>query len=229
MAWQDKPLAVTAKRVGVAALVGLRTTGHVVATIVAPGGAILRLVLRRIFEVLFALVLLFEEWGWRPLAALLARLAKFPFFARLEAMIVKLPPYGALAAFVTPSLLILPLKLIALYLITAGHAVMAALLFIGAKIAGTAILARLFMLTQPKLMQISWFASAYNFLMPWKDRMFAAIRASWAWRYGRILKYRVGQAIKARWVEVRPRLMELRDRLIAQGRATITQIRAWWG
>ena len=173
--------------------------------------SIVSLVLRRAFEVLFALVLLFEEWGWRPLAALLARFARFPVVAKLEALIVSLPPYGALAAFVLPSALLFPLKLLALYLIATGHAVTAALLFIGAKVAGTAILARLFMLTQPKLMQIGWFAQGYHWLMPWKDRVFTAIRASWAWRYGRIVKYRVGQAVRTRWSALRPSLLKVRD------------------
>ena len=229
MAWRDKPLAVNASRAGVAALAGLRAAGRVAATVGGAVWSIARPMLRLVFEILLALVLLFEEWGWRPLAALLARLAKFPLVARLEAIIARLPPYGALAVFAAPSILILPLKLIALYLITTGHAVAAALLFIGAKIAGTAILARLFMLTQPKLMQIGWFARAYDFLMPWKERMFAAIRASWAWRYGRIVKYRIGQAVKVRWVEIRPHFIELRDRLIMQGRALIARVRAWWG
>ena len=35
----------------------------------------MRALLRRIFIVFAALLLLFEEWGWEPLAALVARLA----------------------------------------------------------------------------------------------------------------------------------------------------------
>ncbi len=189
-----------------------------VTTLVRTLWSIVRLVVRRTFEVLFALVLLFEEWGWQPLAALLARFARFPLIAKLEAIIAGLPPYGALAAFVLPSALLLPLKLLALYLIATGHALMAALLFIGAKVAGTAILARLFMLTQPKLMQIGWFARAYNWLMPWKDRAFSAIRASWAWRYGRIAKYRLGQAVRTRWSALRPTLLKVRDDMLLQVR-----------
>jgi hypothetical protein len=183
--------------------------------------AILRLIVRRLFEILFALILIFEEWGWRPLAAALARLAKFPIIARIETLITALPPYGALAVFVLPSILIFPLKLLALFLIATGHALSAALLFVGAKIAGTAILARLFMLTQPKLMQIGWFARLYNWLMPWKDRAFAAIRSSWAWRYGRIVKHKIGNIVRARWLRIRPQLIVVRDRMLAQVRALL--------
>ena len=229
MAWLDKPLAANAKRAAIAILAGLRTAWRAAVIAVAREWPVLRSVLRGAIELLFALILLFEEWGWRPLAALLARLAKYPLVAKVEALISGLPPYGALVVFAAPSLLILPLKLVAIFLIANGHTLSAALLFIGAKIAGTAILARLFMLTQAKLMQISWFARGYNWLMPWQERMFAVVRASWAWRYGRIVKYRVGQAIKARWVEVRPDLVALRDRMIVQGREAMARLRAWRG
>ncbi|MGE5266248.1 MAG: hypothetical protein ACM3L9_02675, partial [Deltaproteobacteria bacterium] len=40
-----------------------------------------------LLQVLAALVLLFEEWGWKPLSEALAWLARFPLAARLEALI----------------------------------------------------------------------------------------------------------------------------------------------
>lgn len=147
----------------------------------------------RVLEVPFALLLIFLEWGWRPLAALLAELGRLRLFARFEAWLLTLPPYPALAVFALPGLLVLPLKLAALWLIAHGHAAYAVLLFIGAKVVGTAIVARLFVLLQPKLMSIGWFRAIYQTVMPWKERIFARIRASWAWRYGRIVKERVAR------------------------------------
>ena len=35
----------------------------------------------------------------------------------------------------------------------------------------TALIARLFLLTQPALMQIGWFARGYDLVMPWKDAL----------------------------------------------------------
>jgi hypothetical protein len=192
---------------------------HQIRRFVSASARIAGLAVRRLLEVVFALALLFEEWGWRPLAALLGRLARFPIIAQLEAVIRRLPPYAALLVFALPSAFLFPLKLLALYLITTGHAVSAAFVFIGAKVVGTAVLARLFMLTQPKLMQIGWFARGYYWLMPWKDRAFGAIRASWAWRYGRIVKHRVGTAVRARWLEVRPLLVTAANRIRTQVRA----------
>ncbi len=163
---------------------------------------LVRAILWRLAQVFLAIIIVFEEWGWRPLAAALARLAHLQSVAALEALIIRLPPYPALAVFALPSLLLLPLKLVALWLIGTGHVIAASALFIGAKIAGTAVVARLFHLTQPALMQLGWFARLYNVVMPWKEAMVAQVRASWAWRYGRVVKARLGQMVGsalARW------------------------------
>jgi hypothetical protein len=157
-----------------------------------------------------ALIFLFEEWGWRPLAEFVARLCRFRFWARLEAWVQDLPPYGALCVFALPSALLVPLKLAALWLIAKGHAVLAGALFVGAKLGGTALVARIFMLTQPALMRLGWFARLYNVFVPWHEAMLAWIRASWPWRYGRILKERARRAIKQAWARWKPSITAAR-------------------
>lgn len=166
--------------------------------------------LRGILDVFLALILLFEEWGWQPLANLIGRLRRFEIWQRLEVWLQGLPPYGALCAFVLPSCLIFPLKIAAVYLVATGHFVTAALMLIGAKVVGTAILARIFILTQPNLMRIGWFARLYNTLMPWKDALFAYVRATWVWRYARLLKAQMKRAMRRAWETLRPRLMQVR-------------------
>ena len=64
---------------------------------------------------LLAAILIFEEWGWEHLAALMAWLGRWPGIRQIERMIRRLPPYGALALFVLPALALLPFKLLALY------------------------------------------------------------------------------------------------------------------
>ena len=49
------------------------------------------------------------------LARLLGVLARLPLWARMEAFISRLPPYGALVVFCVPALLLLPVRLLALY------------------------------------------------------------------------------------------------------------------
>ncbi len=150
---------------------------------------------RLLLQTVLALIIVFEEWGWRPLAAALAQLARLKPIAWLEAHIQRLPPYGALLVFGAPSILILPLKLVALFLITSGREFEATLLFIGAKIIGTAIVARLFQLTEAQLLQIPWFARAYGIFMPWKNALTAWVHESWVWRRARLVKDRVHKAM----------------------------------
>jgi hypothetical protein len=166
-----------------------------------------------VLQVFLALILLFEEWGWRPLADALAWLAKFKIWARAEHAIANLPPYGALVALALPTSILFPLKFLAVYLVTEGKIVAAGLLFIGAKIASTALIARLFLLTRPALMQLGWFATLYNWIMPWKDALFARIRASWTWRYGRMLKNRVRLEAKQAWTRLKPAVVHFAERV----------------
>jgi len=183
------------------------------------------LVVRRCLEFLLALILLFEEWGWRPLADFLGRLKRFPAWERIETGISDLPPYPALLFFGVPVVLLFPLKILALYLVASGKVVLAGALFVAAKVVGTATVARIFVLTHPKLMQIGWFARGYNWLMPWQEAVFDSIRATWAWRYGRLVKARVKGEAKRVWQRLRPRVLAAMSiAAAAAGRVT-----AGWG
>ncbi len=180
-------------------------------------GRIVKPVVVGALNLILALVLLFEEWGWKPLAAALAWFARFGFIARLEAMIAGLPPYLSLIVFVLPGAILLPVKIGALALLAGGHVIKAGLLLAAAKVAGTALVARIFMLTQPQLMRIAWFARAYDWFMPWKEALFARVRASFAWRYGRMVKSRAKQVLRrmnARWG---PRVRAIYDALKVRG------------
>ena len=168
-----------------------------VVPIVRAGWQIMRPVLRSVLQIVLALLILLEEWGWQPLADLLGRLARWRPWAALETAIARLPPYAALLVFIVPSALLLPLKFTALFLIARGQFLLAGLLFAGAKVVATALVARLFVLTQPALMQIGWFAWAYDTVMPWKEALVERLRASWVWRVSRFWKERGRRIIVA--------------------------------
>ena len=194
-----------------------------------------RPVLRTALQIVLALLILLEEWGWRPLADLLGRLARWRPWARLETAIARLPPYAALFVFVVPSALLLPLKFLALFLIAQGQFVLAALLFAGAKVVATALVARIFMLTQPALMQIGWFAWAYDTIMPWKEALVERVRASWVWRVSRIWKERAKRVATAQarawrpaWLRFKVMVIAASRRLSAQLRRLVQEIRARW-
>ena len=146
-----------------------------------------------------ALLLVFEEWGWEPLQRLLARVAHLPVMRQIEAGVQRLPPWAALAVFLLPTALLLPVKLAALWLVAQGHGLAGVALIVLAKLVGTAIVARLFVLTRPALLQMPWFARLYGRWVPWKEalltRVRARLRASWVWRASRWVK----RGLKRRW------------------------------
>src|SRR5262245_51446772 len=202
MTMNEEPSNNPLRRAGVAARgmarEGLRRAGPALAA----AWRVVRPVLARALEFLLALIIVFEEWGWRPLADLVGRLARWRPWAAVESLIIRLPPYAALVVFVLPSALLLPLKFLALFLVARGQVVLAGLLFIAAKVVATALVARLFMLTQPALMQIGWFAAAHDTVVPWKDALVERVHASWPWRIGRLWKERakrLAAALARRW------------------------------
>ncbi|HEX7687230.1 MAG TPA: hypothetical protein VF453_05970 [Burkholderiaceae bacterium] len=140
---------------------------------------------------LVALVIVFEEWGWAPLARRMSALARLPAVAWVERRIAALPPHAALVVFCVPMLLLLPVKVGALWLIAQGRASLGLLLFFGAKLLSTGVVARVFILTQPRLMALAWFARGYARWLAWKARVLARVRATAPWRAMRRMARRV--------------------------------------
>jgi hypothetical protein len=145
---------------------------------------------------LLGLVLLFEEWGWEHLARILAWIGDLPGLRWIEGRIRALPPYAALALFVVPVLSLLPLKLLALYWLGQGHTLLGIGVIVTAKLGGTAITARLFMLTRDTLMQLPWFARWFGKWMVFKDAVLARVKGSLAWRQWAAFKARVKRAFR---------------------------------
>src|SRR5581483_11020994 len=118
----------------------------------------LKKILAAPFVLLAAIVILFEDWLWDDLLRLAAALGRLPGLRQIEQLIAALPPYGALAAFSLPSLLLVPVKLAAFWFIAHGRASLGLLTVVMAKIVGTALLARIYALTHTQLLRIAWFA-----------------------------------------------------------------------
>ncbi len=138
--------------------------------------------LRRAIGAVLALLILFEEWGWEPLQAALGRAARRLRIEALERWLARLPPYAALVVFAVPGLLLLPLKLLAVALVSRGQALAGLLLIVAAKLVGTAIVARLFTLLQPALLRLGWFARGHARWLAWKRELLAQFRAAPAWQ-----------------------------------------------
>ena len=152
--------------------------------------------LRWLFTWAIALVILFEEWGWEPLQRLLRQLVLLLRLQKFEAWLARLPPYAALIALALPSALVLPAKLAAFALIGKGHIVWGTAIFIAAKLIGTALIARIFSIVQPSLMQLAWFARAYSAWKRWKDALLTRLRGTPAWQSAKAFKARVASQLR---------------------------------
>jgi len=125
--------------------------------------------------IIAGVVLLLEEALWR-LSAVVALLGKLPVFRALETWLRGVPPLGALALFGFPAIALAPVKLLALYWLAGGHPVLGIGTILTAKVVGTALVARLFQLTQTQLLTIGWFRWLYERVM----RLRAAAYGLWA-------------------------------------------------
>lgn len=130
---------------------------------------------------LAALLLMLEEWLWDATQAVLARIPDWPFLMRLQRWVERLSPYAALLIFLAPTLLLLPVKILALLSITHGHPTLGLVIILSAKILGTALVARIYALTRRSLLSLPWFQRAHDRLLAFKDRMIAQLHASAGW------------------------------------------------
>ena len=134
-----------------------------------------------LIRLLLALLILFEEWGWEPLSRGMAWIGKLPVFRQLERAIKALPPYAALGILLLPTLALLPVKLLALWLISIGRTGIGLLVILLAKLVGTAIVARLY---------ARWTA--------WKTGLLDWVHASPVWRAAQAWKRAIKSALRRR-------------------------------
>lgn len=158
---------------------------------------ILTFPLRWLFTWALALVILFEEWGWEPLQRLLRQVVHLLRLQKLEAWLQTLPPYAALLALALPSLMLLPAKLAAFALLSKGHVIWGGMVFVAAKLIGTAVIARIFSIVQPSLMQLAWFARGYTAWKRWKDALLVHVRSTRAWQQGKAMKVRISSLLRS--------------------------------
>lgn len=151
---------------------------------------------RWLIRVVLAIVILFEEWGWEPLQRGMAAIGRLPVFRQLEAAVRRLPPYLALVVFFLPGLLLLPIKLAAVWLMGVGRPGLGLAVIVLAKVVGTAVVARIFALTHPALMTLPWFARLYARWTVWKEGLLAWVRSSAAWRTARTIKLRIKRMLR---------------------------------
>ena len=87
------------------------------------------------------------------------------------------------------------------------------------------MVARIFQLTQPALMQLDWFARLHDTFMPWKHALVERIRASRTWRVGRVVKFRGKHAMHAAWARLRPLVEPFLQRARALAEPYVERVR----
>jgi hypothetical protein len=150
---------------------------------------------RFVLLALLVVVIFIEEWGWRPLTALAAAIARWPPLAALEQAIRNAPRRVALALFLVPALLLFPVKLLALWLIQEGRATLGISVIVAAKVVGTAFVGRLFVLVEAQLMTFPWFARTVEWWRATRERVMATLRRSFVWRLARAFR-----GVARRWL-----------------------------
>ena len=127
--------------------------------------------------ILASLLIWIQETLWVWLRWLMSRIAILSWVQRLEASIRQLPPYATVVVFFLPLTLLLPFKFLAVYWLSQGYWIRSLAVLIAAKLLGTAMEARMFVVCKPKLMAIPWFRRLHDFVIWIRDRVHAALHA----------------------------------------------------
>ncbi|MCX7194699.1 MAG: hypothetical protein NTV37_02110 [Proteobacteria bacterium] len=150
---------------------------------------------------LAAMFFLIEEFIWDQTARLMAWLGTLPVVRALERHIAGLSPRWAVFAFLLPSSTLIPAKLIGLHAIATGHWYFGAAIIVVAKLLGIALFSRIFNLTRPALMQVSWFAWLYNRVMYYRNLIHSYLDQ---WAAYQLVKQRIKSLIARIKAIIRP-------------------------
>lgn len=164
--------------------------------------------------ILAALVLWFWEWMWEPLERFMATIGRLPILGRIESWIAGTSPYLALACFLIPGAALFPFKIAGLYFLGHGSPFLGVLSILLAKVVGTALVARIFTLTRRQLMEIRWFAHAYEATVRFRDKVFEQLHRHPAYiglhrmllalrTRSRRIRRGVAYHLRSRWLAIR--------------------------
>jgi hypothetical protein len=128
--------------------------------------------MRRLLQpiwVLLAVIFLIEAWLWdhlEPIVAWFVALIPLRAFKQwLAERVDTLSPAMTLIVFIVPVIPLFPLKLVGLWLLTHEYWISAILTIIFAKFLGVGVAAFIFDVTRPKLLEMGWFETLYDFVI----------------------------------------------------------------
>jgi hypothetical protein len=155
--------------------------------------------LKHTLGMLVALWVLAEDAFWGVFERITAWMSRWAWLKSLEAFLSKCPPYLALGLFLIPGLILLPFKVLGLWLMGHHQYALGVSTFILAKVVGTALGARLFVVLKPTLMTLSWFASGLTRFLSWKAAVVAFAKTSYTYRLLQLVKRKLKRT-KEKWL-----------------------------
>jgi hypothetical protein len=131
------------------------------------------------FWVLLAIIFLIEAWLWDHLEPIVARVVAWiplrAFKQWLADRVDSLSPAMTLIVFVVPLIPLFPLKLVGLWLLANEYWMSAVSTLLFAKFLGVGVTAFIFDVTRPKLLEMRWFETLYDFVMRMRARATALV------------------------------------------------------
>ena len=128
--------------------------------------------LRRLLQplwIVLAIIFLIEAWLWDHLEPIVARVvAMIPlraFKQWLADRVDTLSPAMTLIVFIVPVIPLFPLKLVGFWLLAHEYWFSAITTIIFAKFLGVGVAAFVFDVTRPKLLEMEWFETLYEFVL----------------------------------------------------------------
>jgi hypothetical protein len=128
-----------------------------------------------------ALLFLFEEALWIGFLRFFKWCGRFGILRWLDTRLARVGPMVALVVLLIPVALLFPIKIAGLWMITSGRFMMGCCVMLLAKIASTAIVARIFLTCRPQLLRMPWFARLYNVTCALRDRVHDWLARQPAW------------------------------------------------
>ena len=128
---------------------------------------------------LLALIFLIEAWLWERLEPIVARVVQLIPLRRFKLWLAQrieaLSPALTLLVFIVPVIVLFPLKLLAVWLLAHHHWLGAGAVLVAGKLVGVGVSAFVFDVTRPKLLQMPWFRTLYEFILNVRHRAAALI------------------------------------------------------
>jgi hypothetical protein len=141
--------------------------------------------IRLILIIIAAVWMLFEDWVWDNIVALMHIVGRQKIINSLETFLARQNQYVLLSLFSFPFFIMIPAKVYGLYLIADGKVIRGIIIFLIAEVLITALVTRLFIISSDKLLQIQAFAAFYYWFKDKKEWLYSEVRNLPAWQIAR--------------------------------------------